>query len=208
MANRAEGLDEKIKKAAWDEFLAYGFKDASTNRIAKNAGATSGAIYTRYADKDSIFKSLVEETLHGLEQKIQSYQNEYAALKIADSWDALFAFENKVLNELLDYLYDHLNASRLLICHSEGSSVSGFADEWIKFKHTRAYEFSERKCTGKPVEKEEFALLASAQYHCLFEVIRSGYSKEQAKRYMQIVQEVYAAGFKSLFDIRSADETI
>lgn len=204
MANRAKGLDEKIEKAAWKEFLTYGFKDASTNRIAKDAGVTSGAIYTRYSDKDSVFKSLTETALHGLKQKIESYQEEYATLPTTESWNVLFAFEKKVLGELIDYIYQNLDAFKLLICHSEGSSVSGFADEWIRFKYMRALEFSEKIYAVNKItpsfEKEEFALLASAQYHCLFEVIRNGYSKTNAKKYMQTIQDVYAAGFTTIFD--------
>ena len=60
MANRDHSLDDGIIQAAYSEFLAYGFQKASLHKIAEKAGVTTGAIYTRYKNKDALFASLLQ----------------------------------------------------------------------------------------------------------------------------------------------------
>lgn len=208
MASRTKGLDEKIEKSAKEEFLMYGFKDASINRIAKNAGVTSGAIYIRYSDKDSIFISLVSEVLKGLEEKIEFYKGKYSKLATGQSWEQLFLIDEEVFNWMIEYMYGNFDVFKLLICFSDGSSVSNFADDLINFKFQRTYDFTESVCAliekkynkkvKMPIGKEELALLASAQYYSLFEIIRKGYSKNNAKKYLHTVQLIYINGLKTL----------
>ena len=61
MANRDHSLDDGIIQAAYSEFLAYGFQKASLHKIAEKAGVTTGAIYTRYKNKDALFASLLQD---------------------------------------------------------------------------------------------------------------------------------------------------
>lgn len=61
MANRDHSLGDGIIQAAYSEFLAYGFQKASLHKIAEKAGVTTGAIYTRYKNKDALFASLLQD---------------------------------------------------------------------------------------------------------------------------------------------------
>ena len=60
MASRVEGFDEKILACAKEEFLEKGYTDASIRTIAQNAGVSTSTIYTRYSDKEGLFRFLVE----------------------------------------------------------------------------------------------------------------------------------------------------
>ena len=60
MASRIEGFDEKILSCAKEEFLEKGYTDASIRTIAQNAGVSTSTIYTRYSDKEGLFRFLVE----------------------------------------------------------------------------------------------------------------------------------------------------
>ena len=55
LANKDHSLDDGIIRAAYDEFLACGFEKASLHKIAEKANVTTGAIYTRYKNKDALF---------------------------------------------------------------------------------------------------------------------------------------------------------
>ena len=55
MANKDHSLDDGIIQAAYFEFLSCGFQKASLHKIAEKAGVTTGAIYTRYKNKDALF---------------------------------------------------------------------------------------------------------------------------------------------------------
>ena len=61
MAVKDHSLDDKIIHAAEDEFLEHGFVAASMHKIADRAGVTTGALYTRYKNKDALFGSLLRE---------------------------------------------------------------------------------------------------------------------------------------------------
>lgn len=63
MANKDHSLDDKIIKAAYSEFLAYSFCKASLHKISEKAGVTTGAIYTRYKNKDALFVALLQDFL-------------------------------------------------------------------------------------------------------------------------------------------------
>ena len=63
MASRIEGFDEAILSHAKKEFLEKGFAEASLRTIAQNAGVSTSTIYTRYSDKEGLFRFLVEECL-------------------------------------------------------------------------------------------------------------------------------------------------
>ena len=63
MANKDHSLDDGIIQVAYLEFLAYGFQKASLHKIAEKAGVTTGAIYTRYKNKDALFASLLQDFL-------------------------------------------------------------------------------------------------------------------------------------------------
>lgn len=63
MALRDHALDDKITAAAKQEFLEKGYTDASLRKIAEKAGATVGAIQTRYSSKDELFVCLLKPLL-------------------------------------------------------------------------------------------------------------------------------------------------
>ena len=214
MALRMEGLDERIAESAKEEFITYGYKDASINRIAKNAGATSGAIYIRYKNKDEIFRALVDPVIKGMEEQINQYKGRYSALGRTKSWDELTELDREIFDWLIDYMFDHHDAFKLLVCKSDGSTVSTFAEDLIQFKFQRTFDFVEKVLaplsTEKPfpVSKETLALLSSAQYHSLFEVIHHDYSKAAAKEALHAVRKIYVNGLRELLkDFLGANES-
>ena len=77
MANRDHSLDDGIIQAAYSEFLAYGFQKASLHKIAEKAGVTTGAIYTRYKNKDALFVSLLQDFFETMKTLFTPIAEEY-----------------------------------------------------------------------------------------------------------------------------------
>ena len=99
MANRNHSLDDGIIQAAYSEFLAYGFQKASLHKIAEKAGVTTGAIYTRYKNKDALFASLLQEFFETMKVLFTPVVEEYEKakteeVKIVASKDALKETDN------------------------------------------------------------------------------------------------------------------
>ena len=50
-------------ECAKEEFLTNGYENASLRVIAEKAGSSKGAIYIRYPDKESLYRSLVQPAM-------------------------------------------------------------------------------------------------------------------------------------------------
>lgn len=77
MASKDHSLDSGIAQAAYKEFLTCGFQKASLHKIAENAGVTTGAIYTRYQNKDALFVSLLQGFFKTMEEIFSPAEQEY-----------------------------------------------------------------------------------------------------------------------------------
>ena len=89
MANKDHSLDDGIIRAAYDEFLACGFEKASLHKIAEKANVTTGAIYTRYKNKDALFVSLLQDFLSVMEAAFSPAVPEYEKARQSGTTDAL-----------------------------------------------------------------------------------------------------------------------
>ena len=81
MANKDHSLDDGIVQAAYSEFLTYGFQKASLHKIAEKAGVTTGAIYTRYKNKDALFASLLQDFFETMKTLFTPIAEEYEKAK-------------------------------------------------------------------------------------------------------------------------------
>ena len=61
MKVKDESINAKLLECAKAEFMEKGFADASMRTIAERAGVTTGMLYSRFADKDEMFRSIVGE---------------------------------------------------------------------------------------------------------------------------------------------------
>ena len=66
MRHEAVGVTESLIESAENEFLQYGFKDASVRRISAASGVSTNSIYTRFGDKAGLFRAIVQEAADGL----------------------------------------------------------------------------------------------------------------------------------------------
>ena len=60
LAKQIEGVYEAVLECAKKEFLEKGYKDASLRTIAQEAGTSTSSIYTRFGDKEGLFRAIVE----------------------------------------------------------------------------------------------------------------------------------------------------
>lgn len=96
MANKDHSLDDKIIRAAYSEFLAYGFCKASLHKISEKAGVTTGAIYTRYKNKDALFVALLQDFFVAMKVMFAPVAKEYEkAMLSAKTEDILSAINSE-----------------------------------------------------------------------------------------------------------------
>ena len=208
MANRIEGVTEKLEKAAMHEFLEKGYNGASLRTISENAGTTPRSIYTRYNDKEGLFAALVQDTADGIremfERCMQRYHEKPVELQKNLFHDEQFDREYEgYIHSILDYIYSHWDECSLLVCHCEDTRFSGFLDELVSLdeKYTLLYI----ECTGNDVlasgraKPQLIHLLCSSFIHGFFEIVRHNMKRKDAAEFVSQLQDFYTCGWDHLF---------
>ena len=118
MANRDHSLDDGIIQAAYSEFLAYGFQKASLHKIAEKAGVTTGAIYTRYKNKDALFASLLQDFFETMKTLFAPIAEEYEKAKHSAQPEDILRAINAEEQVYFRLLTEHHDDCTLFFCHS------------------------------------------------------------------------------------------
>lgn len=199
MAVKDHSLDEKITKAAMEEFKEKDFLKASLNKIAEKAGLTTGAVYTRYKSKDELFCSLVYPLIEEMQKRLYPLQKAYSDVR--DSEDI-----NDILNVIrlerqiyVDIIFTHYDECVLLFCRSGGSSVEKQLNEWTKYKAASTAEFI-RERAKKEIDTDLIELIMNEQFQFYHQVLQKGYDKEKTVRLMDSIEEFHESGWKGLFE--------
>ena len=208
MANRTPGVSDILLEQAMSEFLANGFMGASLRTISENAGTSPRSIYTRYGDKEGLFSALVAEHADNLKNMISNCMSGYHDRPVDEQkqlfHDEVFSQEYfGYIHSFIDYVYDHWNAFKLLICGSEGTKFARFVDEIVEIDER--YTLLYIKHTGNDVLDSGRAtpqlihLLCSSYTHGFFEFVRHDMDKNEALTYILQLQSFFACGWEKLF---------
>ena len=175
MAKRVAGVTEKLMECAKEEFLANGYENASLRIIAEKAGSSKGAIYIRYPDKESLYRSLVQPAADGFCELLQSVLSGFTTMPGNEQTQQMLRYSNDGFPKVVDYLYDHFDEFKLLLTSGENSVYQEFIHRVVEL---------DTECTAKYIEAsgndaitsgrltpELNHLLSSAFYTGMFEVI-------------------------------------
>lgn len=213
MANKDHSLDSKIIDAALEEFSTYGFQRASLHKIASNANVTTGALYTRYKNKNDLFSSLVNvifENFKPYTEKLTSmYMNAHNNKDVDGFIDALKYEWNLYFN----VLYDNKKEAILLLCKSDGSEAKEFFKKMMCYKETNTVEFFEQFAKDKSerennseilenfdIDRHAIVMLMNMQFSLFDGVLQLNLSKEKSLKCMDTMGEFITLGWKNLFE--------
>ncbi|MEJ2286205.1 MAG: TetR/AcrR family transcriptional regulator [Desulfobacterales bacterium] len=88
--NLSASRQEEILRAAADEFAAYDFENASFNRIIDQAGISKGAMYYYFADKEDVYRTVLDVWFTELIENIQSRSNPHTSAAYWEEWHSIF----------------------------------------------------------------------------------------------------------------------
>jgi AcrR family transcriptional regulator len=129
----AEETRKKILVAAKEEFLENGFEKASMRSICKKADVTTGAAYFLFKDKDDLFCQIVSPTAENIIDLLKSNEERQKVVRDNASIEKneAVAFNVKMSEKFIRYLYSEFDLSVLLFTKAEGSSMQDFPDRII-----------------------------------------------------------------------------
>ncbi len=192
---------ESILAAAMAEFLEYGFKDASMRRIASAAGMSASGLYKHFTGKAEMFSALVDPVFRGL---MELYRGEEDSQRLAIGIGDLSAWETGRDAELaIAYIYDHLDAFRLIVCKSQGTKYENFLhDLAIQEEESCLYFMELLKKQGKQIKEfreKELHLLVTANVNAVFQTVEHNFTREEAIHYAETLDRFFSKAWKEFF---------
>ncbi|SCW51383.1 transcriptional regulator, TetR family [Ruminococcaceae bacterium YRB3002] len=195
---------KRIVEAAKKEFLEYGFKDASLRRIAADADIQVSGLYKHFANKEEMFASLVDPVIEGLIECLHGIEDNY--LDEIDEVDSANLWEDQAEPvRAMEYIYDHIDEFKLIICRSQGTRYESFTHDIAILEEdvTRKYmhELKKRKVSIRDVDDKEFHLLVTASVEAIFQAVVHDFNREEAMHYAKTLERFYSPAWKALFGL-------
>lgn len=193
---------EKIQEAALTEFLDKGFLGASLRQIVKNAGVTTGAFYGYFSSKEALFASIVEPHAAALMGRFMEAQTSFSELPEQEQPEHMGLESSQCVHWMVDYICDHREPVKLLLCKAEGTSYEHFVHNMVEVEveYTLRYMDVLRRL-GREVPELSQSLchiIASGIMSGIFEIVIHDMPREQAVRDVDQLCDFYTAGWLKL----------
>lgn len=197
---------EKIIAAAYDEFLEYGFKDASMRRIAAACDMSASGLYKHFPSKEEMFAALVDPAYSELIEIYKASMNE--EMDNLEDCSPQMLWENSGETQwIIRYIYKHYNAFKLLVCRSQGTRYENYVHDIALLEEQITYKYLNKlKKLGvgvKMIPKKEFHLFATMNINAIFQVVEHDFSEREAMSYAKHLDKYSVAGCKRLLGITS-----
>ena len=183
-----------------EEFLAYGYEKASLNRIAKKVGITTAGLYKHYHGKEDMFGALVQDTIDAL-----NALNADSMGQLTEDPSAYDPFREEWSRALVDFIFDHYEGAKLLICRAHGSRFESFEEDLIRREAESNRQYAALlECRGKhvkPLTDMQWHLLSTQYIHLVFEIVRHELSREEAYQHMAFVRSLLYPGWKEILGL-------
>ena len=190
-----------IIEAATAEFLAYGFNDASMRRIAAAAGMSASGLYKHFASKEEMFSALVEPAYEGLLalfRREMDDQEQFIGEGDVSCWET-----GRDAKLAIGYIYDHLDAFRLIICKSQGTKYESFLHDLAVLEEEMTLSFMKLlKDQGVKIHdfsEKELHLLTTANVNAVFQTVEHAFTREEAMHYADTLDRFFSRGWREFF---------
>ena len=199
MANKDHSLDDGIIQAAYSEFLSCGFQKASLHKIAEKAGVTTGAIYTRYKNKDALFVSLLQNFFETMQILFAPVADEYEKAKHSAKNEDILCAINVEESIYFRLLTEHYDDCTLFFSRSDGSSVEMILKEIMNTKTKQTVDFFS-EVYGKAPNEDAIRLLMGSQFWYFRQLLNEHLDKDEMFDCLCSILDFTNAGWRQLCD--------
>ena len=195
----AEGT---LADAAREEFLAYGYMNASMRRIAAAAGCTTGTLYYRFRDKGELFRYLVDDAANEFMELYKNANEEFSKLPPSSQISCMAMYSHQHLDEMLGIIYRNFDAFKLIVSCGAGSGYEDYIDRLARMEEESTVALiGTLKDAGRDVleiRQELCHMLSNALFNGIFETVVHGFSYTQARDYVHGLERFFTAGWYEL----------
>lgn len=198
-------LAADLLEAGKREFLEKGFQGASLRSIAASLGVTTGAIYGYYTDKEAMFDALVAGPAQELVNRYRDIQRKFASRPLEEQVSNLPEVPDVEAAWMLDHIYDHFDAFKLITCASAGTRYEHYLDTLAEIEDNSGRTLVDKmRAAGYPVpeiDDELIHIMSTALFNGMFETVRHDMPREKAMKYMDSLRDFYSAGWFKILGI-------
>ncbi len=189
----------KVMAAARDEFLEYGFENASMRRIGERSGLTAAGLYRHCRDKEDLFDQLVAPALGKLHSWMDTHLARYLDA-VRNEGD--FQWRDSWIDMMREVVYPCADDYRLLLTCSSGTKNESFLHDLTQTAQDQMLQFlptlRKKGLKIREISPTDLHLLFSAYVTALFEPVIHRYPPDEAARCLETVEAFFLPGWKSL----------
>ena len=205
MDNCDIGTQRNIIEAGRREFLKNGFRGASLRRIVKEAGVTTGAFYGYYKNKEELFDALAGGAARTFLDTFTEAQRTCASLPPGEQPDGMGRISAECMTWMVDYIYEHFDEFKLLLCCAEGTKHERFLHTLVEMEVEATHRFIKvLKGLGRgvpPINRQLEHILVSGLFSAFFEPVLHDMPREKALLYTEELREFYSAGWRKILGL-------
>lgn len=193
---------ENILTVAREEFLQKGFQGASLRNIVRQAGVTTGAFYGYFKSKEDLFDILVKEPYTHILEMYQTTLDTFHNFSPEKQRTCMMEYTIKEMSKMTNYIYDHFDAFKLILCYSEGTPYENLIHNMTQMDREATRDFSDTMMkNGMPmntVHPQLEHMLTSGMFYAYFEMVVHDIPKENTTEYIKQLVNFYEAGWERI----------
>ena len=196
---RIAGGAERLLECARSEFLDKGFQAASIREIAKKAETSARAVYTRFPNKEGLFDAIVSPVSDGLISLYQNYAKQFWSKDVGIG--AISFDDTAIYIDMIDYIYDHKDEFLLIQTSLEGKWHTALIENLTEKNISYISKWTES--VGSILNEEKLMMqvlhmLTNSFYASMFEPLRHGMNRREARFYIEKLCTFFVAGIDRL----------
>ena len=202
-------LAEKILAASKAEFLKKGFRGASMRSIAASAGATTGAIYRYYANKEALFDALVSEPAEEFFCRYKEYSENFSKQELDKQLTTLPQLSDKpngAIEVLMTYIYNHYDAFKLIACCSTGTKYENYIERLTEIETKSGMVLvsllKKENRMSVCIDNTLIHIISNTIFTGIFEIIFHDDDAKDAQKHINALYDFYTAGWYEILGIK------
>ena len=197
--------DDKYKlilSAAHKEFIDKGFKEASMRNIAREAKVLPSNIYNYFKNKNELFLTIVKPA----KDELYAFTEQHHKDENADfNQVSTFSYLEEEVEAYIQVIYKHKAEIRIMLYHSEGSSLENFRDSFTDYLTSISKNQIKQIRQNYPqtTDISDFFIHAQSSWmvSILGEIVTHNLSKKKVREFFREFFKFEIAGWKELTGI-------
>ena len=206
MTTKALKTQELILETALKHFLKEGYANASLRKIVKDAGLTTGAFYKYYPTKEMLFNALIDPYLEEIYRIYDEVVEHFEILSPNDQTKNMSQASGDVIDQMIDYIYDHYDHFRLLLkCGDSGKYeefIHNMVDREIKSSHKYLDKLKEAGIEVPEVSDLMMHMVYTGFFSSVLQIIEHDIDKDTAKKNVYQLKEFQTGGWERVWGIQ------